>query len=225
MFNKIFKFLFLIFLTVFIIILAINFFIIFNTRNKIITLEEAKQLKTIDCILILGAGIRDNSPSPMLKDRLDQGMILYDKKISPKILVSGDHMYHNHDEVNIMKDYLIAKNIPSQDIFMDHAGISTYDSLYRAKEIFQTKKIIIVTQKYHLYRSLYIAEQLGIESYGVSASTRSYVNQEIREIREILARTKDFFKALLKPPATFLGEPIQITGDGNMTNDKPKSNQ
>ena len=80
---------------------------VINTRNKIITLEEAKQLKTIDCILILGAGIRDNSPSPMLKDRLDQGMILYDKKISPKILVSGDHMYHNHDEVNIMKDYLI----------------------------------------------------------------------------------------------------------------------
>lgn len=119
-----------------------------------------------------------------------------------------------------MKQYAIDHGVPSEHIFMDHAGISTYDSIYRAKEIFQAEKIIIVSQKYHLYRALYISDSLGVDAYGVSADPVIYAGQEFREIREIVARTKDFVKCIIKPPASILGEAIPVSGDGNVTNDK-----
>lgn len=93
------------------------------------------------------------------------------------------------------------------------------DSIYRAKEIFQAKKIIIVTQKYHLYRALYIAKQLGIEAYGVASNPRENRGQALREIREIAARDKDFIKCILKPKAKILGDTIPVSGNGNVTND------
>lgn len=99
-------------------------------------------------------------------------------------------------------------------------GFSTYESLYRAKDIFKVDKIIIVTQKYHLYRALYIANELGIEAYGVNSDPRKYVGATIREIREILARDKDFAKCIFKPEPTYLGDEIPINGDGDITNDK-----
>ena len=102
---------------------------------------------------------------------------------------------------------------------MDHAGFSTYESIYRAKEIFNVKKIIIVTQKYHLYRALYIANQLGIEAYGVGSDPRQYVGATYREAREILARDKDFVKCIFKPKPTYLGETIPVSGNGDITND------
>ena len=102
---------------------------------------------------------------------------------------------------------------------MDHAGFSTYESIYRAKEIFKAKKIIIVSQEYHLYRALYIANALGIEAVGVSATKRDYGGQLIRDIREVLARAKDFGKCIIKPEPTYLGEEIPVSGDGNITND------
>ena len=104
-------------------------------------------------------------------------MISFNNKITDRILVSGDHTEDNYDEVNVMKNYLIENNIPSEKIFMDHAGISSYDSIYRAKKIYKANRIIIVTQKYHLYRSLYIAKKLDIEAYGVVADKREYQNQ------------------------------------------------
>lgn len=198
----------------------INLIVIGKTKNRIISPKKANQLKEIDCILILGAGIKGNYPSPMLEDRLLKGIFLYQQKISPKILVSGDHMSKNYDEVNVMKDYLVGHKIPSQDIFMDHAGISTYDSIYRAKYIFQAQKVIIVTQKYHLYRALYIAKKLDLDAYGIASNQREYQNQEKRELREVFARTKDFIKAQIKPTATYLGDNISLTGNGDLTNDK-----
>lgn len=219
MFKRILKCLKVILITIPLIIIVINLIIIFTTKNKILSVEETKKLTNIDCILILGAGIRGNNPSPMLEDRLLSGISLYKNKISKKILVSGDHMGKYYDEVNVMKDYLVGNKIPSQDVFMDHAGISTYDSIYRAKNIFKAKKIIIVTQKYHLHRALYIAKNLNIEAYGVASNPRKYQNQFIREIREILARTKDFIKTILKPTSTYLGEEISIKGNGDVTND------
>ena len=134
--------------------------------------------------------------------------------------MSGDHGQDEYDEVNIMKDFAIEKGIPSEDIFMDHAGFSTYESIYRAKEIFGAKKIIIVTQEYHLYRALYIAKTMGIEAYGVGADPRQYVGAFNREVREILARNKDFVKCIFKPEPTYLGDPIPINGNGDDTNDK-----
>ena len=134
--------------------------------------------------------------------------------------MSGDHTRKNHDEVNIMKEYAINNNVPSEDIFMDHAGISTYDSIYRAKNIFNAKKIVIITQKYHLYRALYIANQLGLEAYGVEAPKKIYRGNTYREIREILARTKDFIKCLIKPKSKYLGDSYSLEESGDVTNDK-----
>ncbi len=133
--------------------------------------------------------------------------------------MSGDHGRSDYDEVNIMKEFAIQRGVPSEDIFMDHAGFSSYDSLYRAKGIFGVKKVIIVTQKYHLYRSLYIANQIGIEAYGIPSNPRKYRGQTKRELREILARNKDFIKCILKPNPTYLGEAISINGSGDLTND------
>jgi len=191
-----------------------------SVKDKIISAEEAVNLNA-DCILVLGAGVRaDGSPSPMLEDRLLQGIALYKMKASNKLLMSGDNTRKGYDEVNTMKQYALDKGIESEDVFMDHAGISTYDSIYRAKEIFQADKIIIVTQKYHLYRALYISDSLGLDAYGVSANPTIYVGQSLREFREIIARAKDFVKCIYKPPATILGEVIPVSGDGNVTNDR-----
>ena len=206
------------FIVLFMITIFINLYVILKTKNLII--DDNKTLDdNIDCILVLGAGIRNNYPSPMLEDRLLTSIELYNKGYAPKILVSGDHEYANYDEVNVMKNYLIEHGIPSEDIFMDHAGLSSYDSVYRAQKIFKVNRVIIVTQKYHLYRSLYIANTLDMESYGVSANKRPYYGQTKRDIREYAARIKDFFKCLIKPDSTYMGEVIPINGNGDKTND------
>ena len=202
-----------------IMMLSINFYVVNKTKSKIVTEKQAKELENVDCILVLGAGIWGDKPSPMLEDRLLQGITLYNQT-SSKIIMSGDHGKEEYDEVNVMKDFAIEKGVKSEDIFMDHAGFSTYDSVYRAKEIFKAQKIIIVTQKYHLHRALYVAEKLGIEAYGVASDPREYRGQVVRELREVLARDKDFFKCIIKPEPTYLGDTIPVSGNGDATNDK-----
>ena len=201
-------------------VFSINSYIKSVAKKKIISLEQAINLDDIDCILVLGAGVRGDRPTHMLEDRLNYGITLYDNGVSDRILMSGDHGQKHYDEVNVMKDYAVNKGISSSAIFMDHAGFSTYESLYRARDIFQAKKIIIVTQEYHLYRSLYIADKLGLEAYGVASDPRQYVRQNVREAREVLARTKDFIYTIIKPKPTYLGDSIPVSGDGNVTNDK-----
>ncbi|NLU36310.1 MAG: DUF218 domain-containing protein [Clostridiales bacterium] len=187
-------------------------------RNRIITPDQAMELNP-DCILILGARVWDTGPGPMLADRLLQGIELYKAGVSDRLLVSGDHGTKEYDEVNAMKNYAIEHGVPSEHIFMDHAGFSTYDSMYRARDVFQVKKVIIVTQEFHLYRSLYIANKLGLDAYGVASDLRPYARQEYVEIREVLARIKDFFKVAIQPEPTYLGDPIPIDGNGDATND------
>ena len=187
---------------------------------NIITPEYAAELKDVDCIIVLGCQVKDNGkPSDMLADRLTRGIDLYNQGIAPKIIMSGDHGQIEYDEVNTMKQIAIDSGIPSSDIFMDHAGFSTYESLYRAKEIFEADKLVIVTQKYHLYRALYIAKHLGIEAYGVDSDYHTYRGQSNREVREILARCKDYIKTIFKPKPEYLGETIPVSGDGDITND------
>ena len=218
--KKIVFILSVILLVLVLLVLGINGYIKSSTKNQIISVEESSNLEDIDCIIILGAGIWGDKPSPMLEDRLLQGIELYNNNVSTKIIMSGDHGREEYDEVNIMKEFAIEKGVPSENIFMDHAGFSTYESIYRAKEIFEADKIVIVTQKYHLYRALHIANSLGIEAYGVGADPRQYVGAMYRELREILARNKDFVKCLFKPEPTYLGETIPVSGNGNATNDK-----
>ena len=203
-----------------IIMLGLNFYVVGSTKNKILTEEQAKDLSDVDCILILGAGIWGDSPSPMLEDRLLQGISLYKNGVSSKIIMSGDHGSEEYDEVNVMKQFAIDREVKSEDIFMDHAGFSTYESIYRAKDVFEAKKIIIITQKYHMYRALYIAEQLGVEAYGVNSDPRTYAGQSMRELREIVARDKDLIKCIIKPEPTYLGDTIPVSGNGDSTNDK-----
>ncbi len=195
-----------------------------SAKDRIITTEEAAQLTDVDCILVLGCQVKDNgTPSDMLKDRLTRGIELYEAGAAPKMLMSGDHGREEYDEVGTMKQWAIDSGIPSENIFMDHAGFSTYESMYRAKEIFEADKIIIVTQEYHLYRALYIADKLGIEAYGVSSDYHTYAGQSGRELREILARCKDFATAIFKPEPTYMGEAIPVSGNGDLTNDKTGS--
>lgn len=204
-------------------VFGINFYVVLSSKNRIITVEEAKNIQNIDCILVLGAGIWDDKPSPMLEDRLLEGIRLYNEGVSNKLLMSGDHGQHGYDEVSVMKNYALEKGISSTDVFMDHAGFSTYESVYRAKEIFEAKKVLIVTQEYHLYRALYIAKKLGLEAYGVASNPRSYGGQFYREVREILARDKDFVQSLLKLKPTYLGKTIPVSGNGDITNDEEYS--
>lgn len=202
------------------ILLGLNAYVKGVAKADIITTEEAVNLEDVDCIIVLGCLVKsDGSPSDMLSDRLERGIDLYKKGAAPKIIMSGDHGRADYDEVNAMKQIAVDSGIPSSDVFMDHAGFSTYESIYRAKEIFEADKIIIVTQEYHLYRALYIAEKLGIEAYGVNADYRTYWGQSKRDVREILARCKDFCNMIFKPEPTYLGEKIPVSGDGNLTND------
>lgn len=201
-------------------IFSVNYFVKDIMQERIISEAKAKTVQDIDCILVLGAKVDENGPSPILSDRLEVGIKLYEKGIAPKIIMSGDHGRKGYDEVNAMKNYAKEKGLPSNVVFMDHAGFSTYDSIYRAKEIFKAQRIIIVTQEYHLYRSLYIAKCLGIEAYGVKADIRKHNGALNREIREILARDKDFIKTIFKPKPTVLGDEIPVSGDGDVTNDR-----
>ena len=201
-------------------VLGLNAYVKSVGGDNIITPEEAVNLEDVDCIIVLGCLVKDNgNPSDMLADRLERGIDLYKQGASSKIIMSGDHGTEGYDEVNAMKQVAVDAGVPSSDVFMDHAGFSTYESIYRAKEIFEADKIIIVTQEYHLYRALYIAEKLGIEAYGVNADYRTYWGQTKREIREILARCKDFVSAITQPEPTYLGEAIPVSGNGDITND------
>lgn len=171
-----------------------------------------------DCILVLGCGVReDGTPSDMLYDRIKKGVELYQKGVAPKILMSGDHGRKSYDEVNVMKEYAMSMGVTEEDIFMDHAGFSTYESIYRAKEIFLAENIILVTQKYHLYRGLYISEKLGVNALGACADYHTYIGQNGRDLREIVARFKDFLNCFIKPKPKYLGEAIPVSGDGRVT--------
>jgi len=184
---------------------------------------SAQDVPTADTVLIMGAYVfPDGTLSTMLKDRVVVGYELYENGKTPKIIVSGDHGRRDYDEVNTMKDFIKSKGVTGQDIFMDHAGFSTYESLYRARDIFQVKKVIIVTQRYHLLRALFIARELGLEAYGVASDNHDYGPvMATYKVREMVARNKDFWLAkVFKPQPTFLGEVIPVFGDGGATDDK-----
>lgn len=168
-----------------------------------------------DCILVLGAGIKDEeTPSDMLKDRLDVGIELYKQGLAPKLLLSGDNGQVEYNEIHVMLSYAKAAGVPSEDIFCDHAGFSTYDSMHRAGSIFQAERVIVVTQEYHEYRALHIGNRLGLDVIGIASDQRKYFGQAYREGREMLARVKDFFQALIKSDPVLGGEVIPINGSG-----------
>ena len=197
--------------------LFINIYMITSTKNQIVSINDLNNITDIDAIVILGCRVDGDSPSLMLSRRLDKGIEVYEK-LKTKVILSGDHDDKYYDEVNVMRDYMLSSNVLSSDIFMDHAGINTYDSIYRAKYIFNAKKIVIVTQKYHMYRALYLANSLDLEAVGVVADDipQKFIMLK-NEIREILSRDKNFFKGLIKPKSKYLGEIIPLSQDGIVT--------
>ncbi len=207
-FNKIIKIIMSILIILGLTLLIISKYIIISTKNNIVEINELKE-KKYDAIVVLGAGIVNKEPSKMLKERLDTAIEIYNKKPN-KIIMSGDNGSINYNEVIVMKNYALNEGIPEEDIFMDHAGFSTYESIYRAKEIFGVNNMIIVSQKYHLYRALFIAKAFDIKAVGIDAMKVEYSGQKYRESREKLARIKDFIFCIIKPKPTYLGEKINI---------------
>lgn len=200
---------------------VLNIYVKTVSGARILSIEEAANLSDVDCIIVLGCQVRpDGSLSDMLHDRLYRSVELYQAGVSEKLLVSGDHGGLHYNEVGAMKRFATESGVPSEHVFMDHAGFSTYETMYRAKEVFQARKVVIVTQEYHLYRAVYIAKQLGMEAYGVSSDLRTYIGQSKRDVREILARCKDVAMCIFKPEPTYLGEAIPVSGNGDVTNDE-----
>ena len=132
--------------------------------------------------------------------------------------MSGDHGTESYDEVNFMKDYAVNNGVEADNVFMDHAGFSTYESMYRARDVFEVESMLVVTQTYHLYRAVYNARKLGLDAYGYKAEHLLY--PEINNIREAAARVKDFVWCIFKPEPTYLGEAIPISSSGALTDDK-----
>ncbi len=195
-------------------------FVKYGMKQYIYEEAQMAEIPEADCILVLGAGLKaDGTPNFMLKDRLDRALSLYRAGVSDRLLMSGDHGQKNYDEVTAMKKYALDAGVTPNRIFLDHAGFSTYESMYRADEIFEVKSAVVVTQRYHLYRALYSARQRGIEAYGMPAEDVVYGGQWVRDFRENFARTKDVVYNLFQQKPTYLGEKISIHGDASATDD------
>ena len=177
------------------------------------------ELPEADAVMVLGAHVYNNGiPSPVLRDRLDYALEVYNAGKAKKILLTGDHGGLDYDEVNAMKDYLLDCGVPREDLFLDHAGFNTYDSMYRAKKIFCVESLIISTQKFHISRAVYIARRLGIEACGYPCEDKKIYNMAYLSAREWLARAKAFADTdIFRREPKFLGDKIPITGSGLVT--------
>lgn len=200
--------------------LFVNLWVYHQGEARIMSAEEAPE---VDAVLILGAYTYENGEvSPILRDRLLQGLELYRKGKAPKILVSGDHGQNDYDEVNAMRRFLEEREVPPEDIFLDHAGFDTYNSLLRARDIFRAKRLIVVTQHFHLTRAVYIGRSVGLECFGVTSDLSNYRSLPYLEKREWLARIKAFLEVNLGKKAKYGGDPHPISGDGTSTHDQRK---
>lgn len=169
-------------------------------------------------VIVLGASVlRSGQPSDILADRLKVASELYAEGLADKVLVSGDNGQEGYDEVNVMRAYLLDAGVAPDDLFLDHAGFDTYDSVYRARYVFGVTDAIFVTQSYHLPRALFLADAIGIRAQGVSSDLQPYVQQAWFSARESLARVKAVLDVLFSAEPEYLGDPIDITGDGRVT--------
>ncbi len=201
-----------------IIVVGVDAWVGLTTEGQTFAIDQVPIIET-DAVLVLGARVNPGgSPSVMLEDRLYGALAVYQAGAANKILVSGDHGSKYYNEVRSMKDWLVDRGVPEEDIFMDHAGFSTYESIYRARDVFQVRSLVISTQGYHLHRALYTAKGLGMQAWGVKSDRHVYPNMPKYRAREVLARLKDFvYVHFLKPEPTFLGTPYPIQGDGRST--------
>lgn len=180
--------------------------------------KDTSAIKEAQAALVLGASVKPNKEmSDVFRDRVDTAIKLYNEKKVSKIIISGDHGKKYYDEVSAAKKYILEKNIPPEDVFLDHAGFDTYDSVYRAKYIFKAQSIVIVTQDFHLPRAIFIARRLGHNVQGLSADLHSYSGINFMRNREIFANVKAYFDILLNEKSEFLGPQIDLNGSGVVT--------
>ncbi len=196
---------------------VLNLAVCLSVKDRMYGAEDGVPGGEYDCIIVLGCAVWGDTPGILLSDRLDAAISLYKAGVAPKLLMSGDHGREDYDEVSAMRAYAMEQGVPSEDIFMDHAGFSTYETMCRAHDIFGVNKAVVVTQKYHLYRALYDACAFDIKAVGVIATGHEFAEQTKWDIREVLARVKDFFWCVFKPEPTYRGESIDITGNGEVT--------
>jgi SanA protein len=198
-------------------VLVPNLIITQGAKSHIV--QSPEDAPHAQCAIVLGARVYpDGTPYPMLADRLDTGIKLYELGKVDKLLLSGDHGQTTYDEVNVMLDYVLARGVPEEDVFTDHAGFDTYDTMYRARDVFQVETALIVTQDFHLSRAVYTARTLGLEATGVVADIQPYFNETRNAAREVLARVKAILQLhITHPGPKYLGPPIPITGDGRAT--------
>ncbi|MBO5913870.1 MAG: YdcF family protein [Clostridia bacterium] len=195
-----------------------NIIVIASAKQNVVSFEEAVELGDIDCIIVLGAGVKpDGTMSNLLYERTLCGAELYLKNASERLLLSGDHSREDYNEVGAMKEYMVSRGIDKSAVFTDHAGFDTYDTMYRAKEIFKAKRVIIVTQGFHLSRAVFIAKALGLDAYGVDCDTGRFGRNPMNDLREISARPKYVLDAIFKPEPKYLGEAIPIWEDASAT--------
>lgn len=197
----------------FVVALVTVIFLIINMESYQYIETTVESLPKTQAALVLGAGLLTNGKlSPIFKDRIDTAILLYKAKKVETILVSGDDGTTDHNEVNPAREYLLTQGVPARDIFLDHAGFDTYSSMYRASIIFKVKSVIIVTQSFHLPRSVFIARKLGIKAYGTPADQHPYRFKN--NVREVLANVKAVLDILRNRTPKYLGEEIPITGTG-----------
>lgn len=186
---------------------------------------QSRKIFSVDAVtddwqvaIVPGASVlRSGQPSDILADRLLTALDLYTEGKVDLFLLSGDHGQDGYDEVGVMGKYLLSHDVPKEKIFLDHAGFDTYDTLYRAKTIFQAESAIIVTQRFHLPRALYIAEALDLPAIGVEADRQLYVKAALFSLREWPARLKAFLNVVTKAKPSYLGDLIPLNGDSKNT--------
>ena len=181
--------------------------------------EVPSEGTSVEAAMILGAGVtKSGTISFPARDRCEAALELYEANLVKKIIISGDHGSKIYDEVNSMKNYIkIMHHIKDEDIFLDHAGFSTYESMYRGRDVFLMNDFIVVTQEFHMARSIYIARKLGLNAYGYVAKEITPFSKATHakwNVREFLARVKSFFLVAFNAKPTFLGDEIPISGDG-----------
>jgi SanA protein len=198
-------------------VLATNLIIIRGADDYIV--QDPEDAPHAQCAIVLGARIyEDGTPYPMLADRLETGIELYELGKVDKLLLSGDYGQKDYDEVDAMLEYVLARGVPDEDVFTDYAGFDTYDTMYRARDVFQVETALIVTQSFHLSRAVYTARTLGLEATGVVADLQPYSDEGRNAAREVLARVNAILQLhLTHPGPSYLGPVIPITGDGRQT--------
>ena len=177
-------------------LIVVNRIMVSRADDRITDTEDIDSIdKPYSAIVVLGAGLKaDGSPSHMLEDRLKGAVALYKKGVSDTVILSGDNSGEKYDEVTAMETYCLEAGIPEEAIIRDDIGFSTYETVYNTVKSGKYEKVIFVTQKYHLYRAIYLAEKMGAEADGFSADYRLYRGQIFRDLREYMARAKDFLK-------------------------------